>query len=205
MRMSPGFLLAALPLALAGCADGRTLLSAEGSGPSLYVASVTVNCPSPMTAGQTSQCNAYAYDQNNAFISNATFTWSSSNTGVATVSSTGQITAIAAGSVTIYASSGGVTGSTGVTVNPGLTVTINGPGLIPRFTTCYYSASVSGGTSPYTYDWEASGGSGTENGRYWSGESISAAMDLEVTVTDANGVVKTVSRHIDTAWNAPAC
>ncbi|HYR44570.1 MAG TPA: Ig-like domain-containing protein, partial [Terriglobia bacterium] len=57
----------------------------------------------------------------------ASVTWSSSNTAVATITAAGVATGVAAGNTTIQASSGGTSGSTGLTVG-----TASLPGLVGR-------------------------------------------------------------------------
>jgi len=82
-----------------------------GGGPKLK--SITVSPTSAsITAGQTIQLTATASPPNTA----TTFTWASANTAVATVSTSGLVTAVAQGTTSITASSGGVTGSSTITV-----------------------------------------------------------------------------------------
>ncbi|MDY6966763.1 MAG: DUF2341 domain-containing protein, partial [Halobacteriota archaeon] len=76
---------------------------------------------SPPTAslnvGETQQFTATGYDQYDNEMPEITFTWSSSDEVVGTVSSDGLFTAAAPGSATVTAESGGVEGSTSVTVS----------------------------------------------------------------------------------------
>lgn len=198
-------LLLALAVA-AGCGDAGRLLSPDGAEPRFAVTRVTLTCPDTIAVGQSSQCQSYAYDENNNLVGTATFTYGTTTPSLITVnSSTGAITGAGVGSAVVQSTSGGVTSSVDVYVKPGLSVSIDGPGEVQRWTDCEWRASVSGGTRPYTYDWSASGGAGTSYGYYWIGQSISASMTLQVTVTDANGVQKTVSRYIQTSPSAPPC
>jgi MYXO-CTERM domain-containing protein len=66
--------------------------------------------------GDTQQLTATAFDADGAVISGATFTWSSDDDSVATVSSGGLVTAAGAGAATITATSGGVDGTSTITV-----------------------------------------------------------------------------------------
>jgi len=82
-----------------------------GGGPKLKSITVSPSSAS-ITAGQTIQLTATASPANTA----TTFTWASANTAVATVSTSGLVTAVAQGTTSITASSGGVTGSSTITV-----------------------------------------------------------------------------------------
>ena len=82
-----------------------------GGGPKLKSITVSPSSAS-ITAGQTIQLTATASPPNTA----TTFTWASANTAVATVSTSGLVTAVAQGTTSITASSGGVTGSSTITV-----------------------------------------------------------------------------------------
>jgi len=82
-----------------------------GGGPKLKSITVSPSSAS-ITAGQTIQLTATASPPNTA----TTFTWASANSAVATVSTSGLVTAVAQGTTSITASSGGVTGSSTITV-----------------------------------------------------------------------------------------
>ncbi len=69
-----------------------------------------------LNIGDTQKMSAQAFDQNGNPI-RATMTWSSSDKAVATVDSKGLVSAVGAGQATIKASSGGKSGSAGITVN----------------------------------------------------------------------------------------
>lgn len=173
--------------------------------PRLVVTSGTVTCPDTISVGQTAQCVAYFYDHNNNLISPVTPTWGTSTGTLISVNSSGQATGLAVGNATVQATYSGVTGSKNVYVKPGLTVTISPPSTVRRFTSCTWYKSVSGGTAPYTYYWEIDGGAGTSTSATFTADVISAAADIYLTVTDANGVQKTVTKHITTSTSAPLC
>jgi hypothetical protein len=103
----------------------------------------------------------------------------------------------------------GVASSDGVSMetalSSGLTMVMDGPTLVRRWETCEYRAAASGGTHPYTYVWEADGGSGTSYGYYWHGYAISAGMWVTVTATDANGLKGSKTMYVDTSPSAPDC
>ncbi|MEO7963667.1 MAG: Ig-like domain-containing protein, partial [Gemmatimonadaceae bacterium] len=82
--------------------------------PPVASVAVAVNA-SALTVGQGTQASAVLRDANSNVLTGA-IAWSSSNTSVATVNSAGYVTALGVGSASITASSGGVSGSTGVTV-----------------------------------------------------------------------------------------
>jgi len=198
-------LLATIPLAFA-CGEDRAPLNPENAKPHFVITQVTVTCPDTISAGQSSQCQAYAYDHNNNLVSNATITWGTTTPSLISVSGTGGITGLAVGSAVVQATADGVTTSRNVYVKPGLTVSISGPSLVRRFyDTCTWSASASGGTAPYTYSWDAQGGGGTESTRYWTGSVISASMTLTVTVTDFNGVQKSASKVVSGTSSTLVC
>ncbi|HEX8905198.1 MAG TPA: Ig-like domain-containing protein, partial [Longimicrobiaceae bacterium] len=173
-----------------------------------YVTYVVVS-PNPATVykGYTRQMTAKAFDQY-GWEMGATFTWTSSNTSVAPVSSSGVVSGANVGSATVSATASGVTGSATVNVSlPPLTVSLSGPQYVARYTSSQYTATASGGTGPYTYQWHSRQG----NGSYWGAwsnwystgstnytyASISACgLDrdqLEVKVTDAVGATATTS------------
>jgi Glycoside hydrolase family 44/Bacterial Ig-like domain (group 2) len=109
--------VAALAILAAGCADQRSLTSAE---PQLAVATLRTTTIAPATAtvaaGATVQLIATARDRRGRVIAGATFVWASANPAIATVSSTGLMTAVAAGNVAITANRSGAVGTARVTV-----------------------------------------------------------------------------------------
>jgi uncharacterized protein YjdB len=81
------------------------------------VASITVSPAAPaLEVGTTVQLSAVLRDANGNVLTGRPVAWSSTNTSAATVSSSGLVAALAAGSATIAATSGGVNGTTNVTV-----------------------------------------------------------------------------------------
>jgi len=81
--------------------------------------SVTAASTTPLLPGGTVQLAAKALTAAGAEVASATISWSSSTTTVATVSTTGLVTAVGAGTTTITATSGAVSGTAAVQVNPG--------------------------------------------------------------------------------------
>jgi|GEM_PF-4332415 len=201
-------ILAAGLLAFAACGDTvRQPLSPDGHGPRMTITTSSVTCPDTISVGQTAQCVAYFYDENHNLVSNVTPTWSSTNTSILTANSSGQATGVAVGSASVQATSAGVTGSKSVYVKPGLTVGITGTTLARRWTTCTWYKSASGGTAPYTYYWWDEHGTGSVNntGTSYQVDMISASDDIYLTVTDANGVQATATKHVNTSSTAPLC
>jgi hypothetical protein len=197
--------LVTLALLAAACSGEPTASRGfKPSRPRFTITTSTVTCPDTISVGQSAQCTAYFYDENHNLVSTAA-TWSSTNTAVLTVGTTGIITGVGVGTATVQATAGGVTESKSVYVKPGLTVSIGGPSPVQKFDTCDWVAYVSGGTSPYSYSWHVSSAAGTPTDDYWEGYLIGGSSTMSVTVTDANGVQKTVSRNILAAFNAPLC
>jgi hypothetical protein len=89
------------------------------SAPTVATVTVTAASSAPLLPGGTVQLSAKALTAAGAEVPTATITWSSGSTTIATVSASGLVTAVAAGSVTIIATSGAVTGTATVQVNPG--------------------------------------------------------------------------------------
>jgi hypothetical protein len=82
------------------------------------VASVTISLPkSTIAVGEAIQATATLRDANNNVLTGRTVTWSSGNSAIVTVSSSGQVQGIALGTANVVATSGGVNGTTGVTVS----------------------------------------------------------------------------------------
>jgi glucose/arabinose dehydrogenase len=101
---------------LGGCGD-------DGGGgiqappPAASVATVGVTAPNAdITAGQTLQLTATAYDSGGSPVPNVTFAWASSSAEVATVSSSGLVTGMAEGQADITATTEGVSGTLAVNV-----------------------------------------------------------------------------------------
>lgn len=122
------------------------------SGPAL--ASITVSpATATIAAGGTQQFKATCtYSDTSTADCTNTVTWSSSNTAAATISTGGLATGVAGGSTTIKATSGGVTGSGGLAVNPpSLTVTTTA--LAEAYVGTSYNVEfiASGGVGPYTW------------------------------------------------------
>ena len=117
-------------------AAGTTAITATSEGKS-GSATLTVTAPPPapvasvsvtpasasVQVGGTQQYSAVTRDANGNVLTGRTVTWASNNPGVATVSGSGLATAVAAGSATITATSGGISGSAGITVTSSQTST----------------------------------------------------------------------------------
>ncbi len=113
-----GSALAALAVLTAGCADRRSLTSAETQLAIATLRSTTVAPTSAsVVAGGTTQLTATARDRRGRVISGATFVWASASADIATVSSTGLVTGVAAGSVEITANRSGEIGRSQITVS----------------------------------------------------------------------------------------
>src|SRR5690349_14081565 len=104
--------LAAGLLAFVACSDTvRQPLSPEGHGPNFTFTSSTVVVPDTISVGQSAQCVAYFYDQNNNLVSPVTPTWGTTTSTLISVNASGVATGLAVGSAVVQASYGGVTGN----------------------------------------------------------------------------------------------
>lgn len=90
-----------------------------GSASPAIPASVAVS-PTPVTQslGATQQLTATVRDAGGNVLTGQSVTWTSTNPSVASVSGTGLETGVGAGTTTITATSGGISGSAAITVNP---------------------------------------------------------------------------------------
>jgi hypothetical protein len=98
-------------------------------------ASVTVSSPTATPlAGTTVQLTAVVRDRYGNLLPGATVAWSTSDARIATISTSGLMQALTPGSVVITASTGGVSVSLPVTVEPGAvaSVTVSAPTLTPK-------------------------------------------------------------------------
>lgn len=98
--------------------SGAAQIVVSGPAPP-SVAAVAVSPPTrDMQVGDSANLAATVKDSTGAVLSGRTVTWATSAASVATVSSTGLVIAVGAGPVTITATSGGVSGTSAVTVHP---------------------------------------------------------------------------------------
>jgi hypothetical protein len=83
---------------------------------------------------------------------------------------------------------------------------ISGPSSVQPFATCEWSVSISGGTSPFSYDWEAASGSGSSAFfDYENGSNDGESFTISLTVSDNLGFPITVSKIINVSNTARAC
>lgn len=86
-------------------------------------------------------------------------------------------------------------------------VTISGETHVTTYWSCTWTAYVSGGTAPYTFQWSEEGM--VRNwalGEYWNGyAAIGGNVGLNVLVTDANGRSAWGHLVITSDNNAPFC
>ncbi len=105
--------LLAMPAAalVSGCSQSPTQSSP-------LVSRIDFNVSNPTLAvGDTLRIVASAYDESGTLLTNQTVSWASAHPTIATVDGTGLLTGVAAGNTTVYASAGGASASTGVTVH----------------------------------------------------------------------------------------
>lgn len=131
----------------------------------------------------TRQLAAQALDSQGAVIPGAAFSWSSDNTAVATVNSAGLVTAVAVGTATITARSGGVDGTSMVTVE-----VIPDPPDLARIDVTPSSATIEDGqTQQFNADGFDSAGGAVAITPAW------ASTDTNVATVDASGLATAVA------------
>jgi hypothetical protein len=87
-----------------------------------------------------------------------------------------------------------------------LSGSISGPDNVQPFVTCEWSASGSGGNTPYTYSWTASGGSGSgQYFDYFNSVISGSSFTVVLKITDVTGSSVFVSKNVTVNSNAPAC
>lgn len=131
----------------------------------------------------TRQLGATALDSSGAVISGATFSWSSDDPAIATVSSSGLVTAVANGTATITARSGGVDGTSMITVQ-----TIPDPPNLARIDVTPSSATIEDGqTQQFNADGFDSADSPVAITPVW------ASTNTNVATVDATGLATAVA------------
>ena len=164
--------------------------------------SSAITCPSGVN---NKILTATVLDQNGGVWSAGTVGWSSSNAGIATATSTGSrtgnVAGVANGQVTVTAALDGPTGQASITVLSCPSVNISGPASVRPSATCAWFANVSNGTAPYHYAWTPLGNDEPELIYTNSGQNF----NMQVWVTDANGLKGLGTRSITVSSGAPAC
>lgn len=114
---------------LLGCGGG----GGGGGGDTPQLLSITVTPANPSLAVGSSQpfTATGTYSDNSTLNLTDSVTWSSSNPTFATINNSGLATGVAAGSATISATSGGITGSTALTVHSPTNLTLTGITITP--------------------------------------------------------------------------
>lgn len=83
-------------------------------------------------------------------------------------------------------------------------VSISGPTSVQPFATCEWTASVSSGTAPYTYAWQAVSSNGTA--QYFDFMNDGGSFAVQLTVTDATGAqVAAINKNVTVSSSAPTC
>jgi len=83
---------------------------------------------------------------------------------------------------------------------------ISGPSQVKPFVTCTWSASVTGGVSPYSYSWQAVSTSGSGQWFDFQNSVVNGgSFAVYLTVTDATGRQVSTSRNVLVRNTAPTC
>ncbi len=164
--------------ATSGSISGSTVLTV--TPPALVSIAVTPANASVQVGSTPAQYTATGtYSDNSTQNLTSSVTWVSTTTSVATITSAGVVTPVAAGSTTIQATSGSITGSTG------LTVTSSGSGGLPSGLVGYWTFNEGSGTT--AADSSGNGYTATLfNGVTWTAGKVGGAIS-------ANGVNQYVS------------
>lgn len=85
------------------------------------------------------------------------------------------------------------------------TVQISGPTSVKPRALCEWTAIVSAGVSPYTYLWKLNGNQVSTDDWFQFSNLGSGSFILSLTVTDAIGTVKTVSKTVTVSSSAAVC
>lgn len=122
MQFRQLFVPALVLVQLAACGGG----SADVVIGPTPVARIAISPDSPvMMVGTSAKLSATLYDSRGQVIDGRTVTWKSSDATIASVAADGTVTGVKAGPARITATSGGVDGSTGVTINDPPTVAVD--------------------------------------------------------------------------------
>jgi len=173
-------------------------------GPHFTITTSTVTCPDTISVGQSAQCTAYFYDENHNLVG-TTPTWGTNTATLDSVSATGVVKGLAVGTAEVHATSAGVTGSKNVYVKAGISASIEGESPVRKFDPCVWQTNASGGTPPYSYSWQINGAAGSVTDNVFEGYLVGSSAIYTVTITDANGVTKVISRTIIGNFSAPLC
>lgn len=84
-------------------------------------------------------------------------------------------------------------------------VDISGPTWVHANQVCHWTATPSGGTGPYTYDWMSGAVMNTANGPDTYGVQVLEHFFVKVTVTAANGSRASASQEITVDEGGPGC
>jgi pimeloyl-ACP methyl ester carboxylesterase len=175
------------------------------------VNSVTVTpLVSTIAVTKTTQLQAKAYDVLGNVVSGRPTTWTSGTPSVATVSSTGLVTGLVPGQSVVTAKIDGysATGTIVVTAAPppGITnVSIGGPGVVRGGSVCTWTATVTGGTAPYSYRWTKNGVAVGDDLSSLTLSTPTSQFTLALTVTDSHSSSKAGSRTVSVSSSAAVC
>jgi hypothetical protein len=136
--------------------------------------------------------------------------WSSDNTAVATVTPGGNFlegwwadaTGVGAGTTLIRGTFGAASDASTLTVLVPYAVNISGPANIMRYQSAQYTANVSGGNSPYSYQWRTREG-WVENFGPWSSWYSTGSQNFTYMSVNACGINRKeiAVRVTDASWS----
>ena len=179
---------------ISGVSAGTTQITYTDENGCQDTVTVLVN-PLPTITGDLILCNEDSSQLIGSGTPAADNPWVSSNPGVASVDANGMVTANAAGTTDItYTDINGCAKTVTITINPLPEVVVSDQSIC-RGDSTVLTATTSGGTPGYTYNWTPSTGlSGT------TGSTVNASpastTEYTVTATDSNGCSDTAKATI---------
>jgi uncharacterized protein YjdB len=170
---------------------------------------VTPANPTVLVAGTQQFAATGTYSDNSTQNLTSQVTWASSATTRATISSAGLATGVSAGTTTISATSGAISGSTTLTVQPA-PLSITTASLANGTVGTAYSATLaaSGGTSPFT--WSLASGAlpagltlGASTGAITGTPTAAGTASFTVQVTDSGSPTQNATKALTLTTSAP--
>jgi hypothetical protein len=208
MREIPLTLLAVV--ALTACSEMSPLPSSpDAAGYTLPTDSVGVDCSGNLADGQMGACLAQGYDASGFFTTNVS-SWTNLTPELISMEPSGFGITVKAhhmvsGTARVRATIEGVSGESDIDIYIStLAASIEGEGEVPPGDLCSWAASVSGGSTPYSYYWTRSGSMAFSTQPFYEVQAISN-FTIYLLVTDNRGTERLAVFPVTVDANAPTC